>query len=151
MEMENRILQLPRVKMQLLVSWLSHQELAALIRSGEQDLEDYVMDNISREGRRVLLEQLNMDVTDYEKRLVIVRRVNSRYLELLLKQEQALTTEERKDLLKSAAGELSEEDHELYNSRRRFPEAPVSETVRREIEGYLEKLDRGQSLSNSSL
>lgn len=148
---ENRILQLSRVKVQLLISWMSYQELAALIRSGEQDLEDYIMDNISRDGRMVLLETLGMESSDYEKRSKIVRKVNNRYLELLEETGHALTSEERKAVLKSAVDELDNTEWELYQSQRRFPEKAVSETIRMKIEEYLHKLDRGYGLSNNRL
>lgn len=146
MEIQERIINLNQVKIQLLISWLSHQEISSLINSGDQELEDYILDNISRSGRRILLEELGFSEADFDKRAGVRKKLNKFYLELLA--ETGPTTREvRKSLIEKARDLLEEPEQEIFNSRFREKTEDISEALRREIESYLAKLDKGEGIS----
>lgn len=146
MDLQERIIDLNQVKIQLIISWLSHKEISSLINSGDQELEDYILDNISRSGRRILLEELGFSEADFDKRARVRKKLNKFYLELLA--ETGPTTREvRKSLIARARELLDEPEREIYDSRFREKTEEISEALRREIEGYLEKLDRGEGIS----
>lgn len=150
MDIEERILDLNRIKIQLLVSWLSHQELILLINGCGQEIEDMILDNISASGRAMLLEGLHFSEEEFQKRKKARVALNSRYEELLKTKEEALKGSERRALYKKAYELLTEEEQLLYNSRFHEKIADLSTGFERELIGYLDKLEKGESLNKEN-
>jgi len=147
MNIQERILDLDRVKVQLIISWLSHQELIELIKSDGQDLEDYILDNISSDGRLILLEYLNLNESDYRQRLSVRKKINKFYLELMEKEDRALKGSERRAIKKKSIRMLSEDEIDIWKKQHRSKEKKLSGALRDEILGYLTRLDKGKGLS----
>jgi len=147
MELQERILDLNRVKIQLLISWLSHQELISLINACDQTVEDYIMDNISASGRAILLQGLGFSEDEFQGRKVARVALNKIYNDMLGKNAEPLKGTERKALQEKAFEQLSEEHKEIYYSRFHEKLTDFAPALERQVEEYVEKLEKGQGLS----
>lgn len=146
MEIQERILDLNRVKVQLLISWLSHQDLVALINGCDQVVEDYILDNISVSGRKILLQGLNYTEEEFQQRKVARLALNKIYNEMMGNREEALKGSERRALHEKAFEQLDQELKDIYYTRFNEKVTDLAPGLERELAGYLDKLEKGQGL-----
>ena len=148
MDIRDRIFELNRIKIQLLISWLTHQEIEALINASEQELEDYILDNISKSGRGIILQGLGYSEDDFQNRKKVRITLNNHYLNLIGKEnEEALKGSERKAMQKKALEMLGESERDVYMSRFHEKSSDLGDGFHRKLEEYVDKLEKGQGLT----
>jgi FliG C-terminal domain len=146
MDALERIVGLDRVKLQLLINWLSNEELVALIEAGDQELEDLILDNISRQGRALLLEDLGFSEADYMSRLAIRKKLNALYAEKVASEPGPPARARRREIIEECAASLPEAERAAYDARFKERAGELSEGLARKLEDFLGKLDRGEGL-----
>lgn len=144
-EIYDRIDALSVPKLQRLLSWMSDKELAGLMNSVDQNLEDAILDNVSKAGREVLLENLGFSETDFQRRAVVRRKINARYLLLLEELPEPPARPERLKMIEKLVSELSPEEQEVYQSRFKDRMDEMGEALRNKIRAYLDLLEKDAS------
>ncbi len=146
MDALERIVSLDRVKLQLLINWLSNEELVALIEAGDQELEDLILDNISRQGRALLLEDLGFSETDYQSRLAVRKKLNAVYAQKVASEPGPPSRARRREIVQECAASLPEAERAAFEARFKERAGELSEGLGRKLEEFLDKLDRGEGL-----
>lgn len=144
-EIYERIDALSIPKLQRLLSWMSDRELVGLMNAADQHLEDTVLDNVSKAGRGALLDSLGFSEEDYQKRAVVRRKINERYLLLLKELATPPTRAERVAMVEKLVQELTPEEQAVYHSRFKDRMDEMGEALRNKVRGYLELLEKDAS------
>lgn len=144
-EIYDRIEALSVPKLQRLLSWMSDKELVGLMNSVDQNLEDAVLDNVSKAGREVLLENLGFSEEDFQNRAVVRRKVNERYLLLLAELKEPPSRPERIKMIEKLVEELPPADRQMHQSRFKDRMDEMGEALRAKIRGYLDLLEKDAS------
>lgn len=146
MDALERIVSLDRVKLQLLINWLSNEELVTLIEAGDQELEDLILDNISRQGRALLLDDLGFSEADYQARLAIRKKINALYSQKLAGEPGPPARARRRAIVEECAASLPEAERAAFEARFKERAGELSEGLGRKLEEFLDKLARGEGL-----
>lgn len=144
-DLYDRIDALSIPKLQRLFSWMSDRELVGLMNSADQNLEDTILDNVSKAGREILLENLGFSEEDFEKRAAVRRKINERYLLLLKEEAQPSSRQERLKMIEKLVLELPQEEQQIYQSRFKDRMDEMGEALRNKIRGYLDLLEKDAS------
>lgn len=144
-EIYDRIEALSVPKLQRLLSWMSDRELVGLMNSVDQNLEDAVLDNISKAGREALLDSLGFSEDDFQSRAVVRRKINERYLLLLAELTEPPARQERLKMIEQLVAELPPAELEVYQSRFKDKMDEMGEALRGKIRGYLDLLEKDAS------
>lgn len=144
-DLYDRIDALSIPKLQRLFSWMGDRELVGLMNSVDQNLEDTILDNVSKAGREVLLENLGFSEDDFEKRAAVRHKINERYLLLLKERDQPSSRQERLKMIEKLVLDLTTAEQEIYHSRFKDRMDEMGEALRNKIRGYLDLLEKDAS------
>ncbi len=144
-EIYKRIEALSIPKLQRFLGWLSDKELVGLMNSADQSLEDAILDNVSKAGREILLDNLGFSENDFQKRKTVRGMINERYLLLLDVLPEPPTRAERLEMVEKLVAELESVQRDIYNSRFKDRTDDLGEALRNRIRGYLDLIEKDAS------
>ncbi len=83
-ELEKQVNELDVIKIQKLVSWLSHKEVAIACHIFSDVTSKNLMDNTSKEGRKIIEEEMQNYEENFEQYLPEVYVTMKKYIELIM-------------------------------------------------------------------
>lgn len=83
-EVENQINSLDKIKLQKLISWLTHTDLAVSVLLFSEITKKNILDNTSSNGRIIIEEQVEKYQDEYEDLIPALLKKIDKYIDLII-------------------------------------------------------------------